>query len=181
MNNESPSQQTSLLRHIPNGITCIRILIAAIFPFCPESIHLELILIGLTTEFLDGFLARLFKWTSYLGQNLDPLADKLFVLSVSLTWVWMGKLTVLQWLLLGLRDFGVLFIVIAVILLGKIRTVRSIKARFPSKLTTALQYLAFLLVLFGNQELLMPLVLITAATGLVATIHYVAILKQSFR
>ena len=180
MNNDSANQQESLLRHIPNGITCIRILIAAIFPFCPESIHLELILFGLATEFLDGFIARLCNWTSYLGQNLDPLADKLFVLSVSLTWVWMGKLTVVQWLLLGIRDFGVLFILIALALLGKIRSVKSFKARLPSKLTTVFQYLVFLLVLLGNQELLMPMVLITAAIGLVALIHYVTILKRNF-
>ncbi len=181
MNSESSNQRASLLRHIPNGITCIRILIAAIFPFCPESIHLELILLGLATEFLDGFIARLFRWTSYLGQNLDSLADKLFVLSVSLTWVWLGKLTVLQWLLLGVRDFGVMFILITVFFLGKIHSMKSFKARFPSKLTTVLQYLVFLLVLVGYQQLIMPLVLITAATGVMAIVQYIYILKQSFR
>ena len=181
MNNKSSNQQASLLRHIPNGITCSRIFIAAIFPFSPESIHLELILLGLTTEFLDGFIARLFKWTSYLGQNLDSLADKLFVLSVSLTWVWLGKLTVLQWLLLGIRDFGVLFILITLFLLGKIHSMKSFKARFLSKLTTVFQYLIFLLVLVGNQNLIMPLALITAATGLMAIAQYLYILKPSFK
>ena len=66
----------------------------------------SLILAGLASEFLDGFIARLCNWTSYLGQVLDPIADKLFVLSVSLTWIALGKLTLLQWLLFALRDFG---------------------------------------------------------------------------
>jgi len=73
-----------------------RIGIAAIFPFCPESYHVMLIVAGLATEFLGGFIARLFNWTSYLSQVLDPIADKLLVLSVSLTWIWLGKITVRQ-------------------------------------------------------------------------------------
>lgn len=177
MANNSSRQQAPILRHIPNAITGIRLVIAAIFPFCPESLHLTLILVGLATEFLDGFIARLFNWTTYLGQVLDPVTDKLFVLSVSLTWVWLGKLTVLQWLLLGLRDFGVLFIFLLLILLGKIASVKSVQAQFPSKLTTAMQYLVFLLVLTSNVQYLMPLVLLTAGIGLVATVHYAYILK----
>jgi len=160
------------LRHLPNGITSLRILIAAGFPFCPESWHLPLILAGLASEFLDGFIARLGNWTSYLGQVLDPIADKLFVLSVSVTWIFLGQITLLQWLLLALRDFGVLLIFLALLASGRVRAVRSVKARFPSKLTTGLQYLFFLMVLAGGTDWLLPLALLTASTGLVATGHY---------
>ncbi|MBL4821232.1 MAG: CDP-alcohol phosphatidyltransferase family protein [Gammaproteobacteria bacterium] len=178
MNKHFSSPSARALSNIPNTITVSRIVIAAIFPFCPESLHFALILTGLATEFLDGFLARLFNWTSYLGQVLDPIADKLFVLSVSLTWVWLGKLTVLQWLLLGLRDFGVLFIFLTLLLLGKVRSVKSVKARFPSKLTTAFQYLVFIMVLFGNLEYLTPLAIVTAAIGLAATLQYIYLLRN---
>ncbi|MDP6414982.1 MAG: CDP-alcohol phosphatidyltransferase family protein [Gammaproteobacteria bacterium] len=181
MSEESPEPKLSTLRHIPNAITSVRVVIAAVFPFYPESSHLLLIGLGLVTEFLDGFTARTFKWTSYLGQILDPVADKLFVLSVSLTWVWLGKLTVLQWLLLGVRDFGVLFIFLALIGLGKIRSVRPVKARMPSKITTVLQYLVFLLVLTESMQYLTPLALLTAAIGLIATVHYAYLLRHAFR
>ena len=181
MSEESPKQNPSILRHIPNAITSVRLVVAAVFPFCPESSHLLLVGLGLATEFLDGFTARAFKWTSYLGQILDPVADKLFVLSVSLTWVWLGKLTVMLWLLLGLRDFGVLFIFLALIGLGKIRSVRSVEARMPSKMTTAFQYLVFLLVLTESTQYLTPLALLTAATGLIATAHYAYLLRHAFR
>ena len=181
MNEDSPVQNLSRLQHIPNAITAIRIAVAAVFPFSPESLHLWLIAIGLATEFLDGFIARTFKWTTYLGQVLDPVADKLFVLSVSLTWVWLGHLSVTQWLLLGLRDFGVLFIFLALLALGKIRSVRSIKAQLPSKLTTAMQYLVFLLVLTESFQFLTPLAILTAVAGLVATLHYTYLLRHSFR
>lgn len=181
MSEDSSNQQSQVFRHIPNGITASRIVIAAIFPFCPETWHFILVMIGLATEFLDGFLARLFNWTSYLGQVLDPIADKLFVLSVSLTWIALGQLGLGQWLMLGLRDFGVLLIFITLIVTGKVRSVRSIKARFPSKVTTAFQYLVFIMVLTDNLEYLTPLAMVTAVIGLAATIQYSYLVKHSMR
>ena len=181
MNRQADNQQHTVFRHIPNGITSLRIVVAAIFPFTPESIHLLLILAGLATEFFDGFIARTCNWTSYLGQVLDPVADKLFVLSVSVTWIVLGKVTLLQWLLFALRDFGVFFIFLGLLLMGQVRSVKSVKARFPSKLTTALQYLLFLLVLTDNIQLLMPLAIITAATGLIATMQYAHLIRLSLR
>ncbi|NKB32702.1 MAG: hypothetical protein GKR91_06355 [Pseudomonadales bacterium] len=181
MDDQNPTAETSALRHIPNGITSLRILVAAVFPFSPEAAHLWLVIAGLLTEFFDGFIARTFKWSSYLGQVLDPVADKLFVLSVSLTWVWLGKLTILQWLLLGARDFGVLFIFLGLIATGKIRRVQSVKAKMPSKITTALQYLLFLLVLTGSSTYLDTLALLTAGIGLVATVQYGYLLRHSFK
>jgi phosphatidylglycerophosphate synthase len=75
MRENHPVKSTSALRHIPNAITSVRIIVAAIFPFCPEQMHIGLIGLGLATEFLDGFTARLFNWSSYLGQILDPVAE----------------------------------------------------------------------------------------------------------
>jgi phosphatidylglycerophosphate synthase len=172
---------SNLTRHIPNGITSIRIVIAAVFPFCPEPAHLPLVLAGLATEFLDGFVARLCNWTSYLGQVLDPIADKLFVLSISVTWIMLGKITLLQWLLFALRDFGVFFIFLILLAIGRLRTVRSVKARFPSKLTTAFQYLLFLVVLSGNSRFLMPLAILTAITGLIATLQYAYLIRLELK
>lgn len=168
---------SSLARHIPNGITAIRIVIAAVFPLCPEAAHLPLILAGLATEFLDGFLARLCNWTSYLGQVLDPIADKLFVLSVSVTWILLGNITLLQWLLFALRDFGVFFIFLILLAIGRLRTVRSVKARFLSKVTTAFQYLLFLVVLADQSRFLIPLAVLTAITGLFATLQYAYLIR----
>ena len=72
-------------------------------------------------------------------------------------------------------------IFLALLLAGKVNSVRSVKARFPSKLTTALQYLLFLLVLTNNTQLLMPLALLTAATGLIATVQYAHLIRLSLR
>ena len=79
---------------------------------------------------------RLFNWVSDLGQVLDPVADKLFVLSVSLTWVWLDKLQLWQWLLLAVRDFGVALIFVVIVSSGLARSVEPEKARMASKVTT---------------------------------------------
>ncbi len=72
------------LRHLPNVITCIRfilitpILCALLKNHYPLAFYLFLIA-GLS-DGLDGFLARFFGWTSYLGALLDPIADKLLLM-----------------------------------------------------------------------------------------------------
>lgn len=138
------------------------------------------VLAGLT-EFLDGFLARVFHWTSYFGQVLDPIADKLFFLSVSLTWVWLGKLSLLYWLLLSTRDFGVLFIVIALGLTGRIRSVKPLKAELLSKITTAMQYAVVLTILFSFYQPVSALVVIAAVIGVLATIQYMIMLWRNHK
>ena len=166
-----------MLQHIPNVLTCARIVLAAIFPFCDESVHLAIILVALATEFFDGFIARLFGWQSYLGQLLDPIADKLFVLSVSLTWVYLGKLSLSQWLMLSVRDIGVALMLLYVVAIGQMLQFRAIEARLPSKITTVLQYLLFFVILFGVSQILEPLVLATAISGSIAVIHYLWLLR----
>lgn len=42
------------------------------------------------SDVLDGYLAKTFGWTSELGKLLDPLADKLLLVSVFITLAWIG-------------------------------------------------------------------------------------------
>lgn len=167
------------LQQLPNLITGSRIVLAGLFPLAPESWHLAIVAAAVLSEFLDGFLARLLKATSYLGQVLDPIADKLFFLSVSITWIWLGELTLLQWLLLGTRDFGVLLIVLGLLTMKRLRSVRSIGARLASKVTTALQYVVFFAILFGIAEVVAPLVYLTAVVGLFAAIQYLIMVRRT--
>jgi cardiolipin synthase len=39
---------------------------------------------------LDGYLAKRFNWTSELGKFLDPMADKLLMVTVFVEAAWMG-------------------------------------------------------------------------------------------
>lgn len=173
--------QATPLRHIPNTITWCRVGLALAFPFVPENLHLTLVVLAGISEILDGLLARLFHWTSYFGQVLDPIADKLFFLSVSLTWVCLGKLSLSYWLMLSTRDFGVLFIVIALGLSGRIRRVKSLKAQLLSKIATGLQYAVVLAILFAIYQPVAALVYIAALIGVLATMQYIVMLQRANR
>src|SRR5664279_3980254 len=62
---------------LQNGITIIYANDGSSYADIPEKIWLAPLFIGLAAlvDFLDGFLARLFKQTSALGGELDSLAD----------------------------------------------------------------------------------------------------------
>jgi len=99
-----------------------------------------LIVSGLT-DLLDGFLARRFNWTSRLGKFLDPIADKLTQITVSVLfglllggwfWLFFGFLVLRELVLLSLGAY----------LLRKHFKAASIfeGSRWFGKVTTALFY-----------------------------------------
>jgi cardiolipin synthase len=56
------------------------------------------------SDLLDGFLARRFGWMTHFGGILDPLADKLMLVTVSITLAWLGYLPAWLVALMVLRD-----------------------------------------------------------------------------
>lgn len=79
---------------IPNILTLFRFFV---IPFVVYNIYISnfytalfLIFIAVLTDGLDGFIARKFDQTSKLGKIIDPLADKLLVIS-SLVTVYFNK------------------------------------------------------------------------------------------
>jgi len=57
------------------------------------------------SDWLDGYIARKYKQVSELGKFLDPLADKILVISVLIILVGMGKAGALAVILLTAREF----------------------------------------------------------------------------
>ena len=82
------------MRHIPNLICLFRIaLIVPLVIAMREEQHQRIIVLFVlasVSDGLDGYLAKRFGWTSDLGRFLDPLADKLLLVTVFLTLVWIG-------------------------------------------------------------------------------------------
>ena len=70
--------------YIPTALTLLRILIAPCLAWDIVAQHkkraLILFLIAAATDFLDGFLARLWKTETKIGALLDPLADKIVIM-----------------------------------------------------------------------------------------------------
>lgn len=76
------------MRHIPNIISLIRILMVGIFIglFSAERYvaALAVYMFAFFSDVLDGQIARRYNWISNIGKLLDPLADKLMNLSALL-------------------------------------------------------------------------------------------------
>ena len=71
---------------LPNLLTILRIIAAPLIVIILLSDQKHMIVIGLIifilasiTDFLDGYLARLFNQSSMMGKILDPIADKLLI------------------------------------------------------------------------------------------------------
>ena len=76
---------------IPNQLTIVRILLSPCMVGCLVYYHPErdwfrllalgLFVFGMLTDALDGFIARMTNQRTELGMLLDPIADKLLILS----------------------------------------------------------------------------------------------------
>ncbi len=97
---------------LPNIVTCARIIL--VVPYCYSLLSqqymlaLSLFAVAGFSDGVDGYLARRFGWTSRLGGFLDPLADKLILMSSFLVFYWLGDLHVIVFALLILRDAFIL-------------------------------------------------------------------------
>lgn len=91
------------LSSIPNIISIARIILIApvVWALLIERFDLALILFAIAgiSDGIDGFLARHFKWQSWLGSILDPIADKLLQVTTYVTLGLMGNIP--PWLVIA--------------------------------------------------------------------------------
>ena len=81
-------QQRATIRNIPNLLTVLRIFSIPVIVFfltspAPLASFLAALVFGIAslTDLLDGYLARQQKAETAIGKLLDPMADKLLILS----------------------------------------------------------------------------------------------------
>lgn len=86
------------LRDIPNIITFLRIALvpSVCVAILKEMYALALLLYAVAgiSDGLDGYIAKRFNFITRLGSILDPLADKLLLVSTYIALAWMGLLPV---------------------------------------------------------------------------------------
>ncbi|HEX7375180.1 MAG TPA: CDP-alcohol phosphatidyltransferase family protein [Steroidobacteraceae bacterium] len=82
------------LSFLPNLLCILRLLL--VYPVAHGILlgHYPMVLalfaLAAFTDGLDGFLAKTFRWTSELGRYLDPLADKVLLVTVFVCLSWVG-------------------------------------------------------------------------------------------
>lgn len=172
-----------ILKNIPNALTIFRLtLIVPFLVYFHDQnyvIAFYIFVLAGFTDGLDGWLARHFHWQSNFGYFLDPLADKLLVVS---SFISLALVKMLPWwlvLLVFFRDVS--------ILLGAFFWCWIIQRKFEfkptilSKINTALQLGLVTWCLFErawfnlNPEWLDMFILITALTTTASYLDYLRI------
>jgi phosphatidylglycerophosphate synthase len=95
-----------LLHALPNSLSLARLALGIAFPWIPPPWRVSAVVLAALSDLADGAMSRRFGLCSTTGRILDPLADKVFVLSVAGTLVLEGSLEFWEVALLALRDMG---------------------------------------------------------------------------
>ncbi len=170
------------LATIPNAICVLRMALAVpiVWLLAEGQYGATLILfaIAAVSDALDGYLAKTFGWATELGKVLDPVADKLLLVSVFITLTWLGLVPF--WLAAVAVGRDVIIGVGAWVYKGLFGPVDG-HPTMPSKLNTLVQILFVIAVVGRAAYPVVPGWLIAALGGLtfvttvVSGVDYIAI------
>ena len=132
---------------LPNILSCSRLVLAAGF-VATGAAEARVGLIGAAalTDFLDGWLARRVHATSRWGALLDPIADRVFVLTVVATFLFTGMLSTSAYFVLIMRDLATAVGFLVARIIPWLRPIE-FKARVLGKVVTVVQLLTLAAVL----------------------------------
>jgi len=140
---------------IPNGITLLRLALTPFFVLATvagnHTLALGIFIVAGVSDALDGLLARLLGMRSLFGTYLDPIADKMLLVTayVALTLPVPGAVTVPLWLTVMALSRDFLILLMALLLyLGA--GVREFPPSFWGKVTTFFHIVTVALVLIAN-------------------------------
>lgn len=168
------------MRHLPNIICVLRIIlvwpIAVALAQREYLLALALFMVAGASDGVDGFLAKRFNWTSELGKFLDPLADKLLLVTVFVEAAWMGLTP--WWLTAAVVARDVLILLGAVTYRLWVGPLQG-RPTISSKINTAMQLLYPVVMLvnaainFPPPEVLEALAVLVLITTVFSGLNYV--------
>jgi cardiolipin synthase len=137
--------------NIPNFITLGRVMSVPVIFWLLVNGHARsafiVFLLAGVSDAVDGFLAKRYKWTSELGSFLDPLADKILIVSIYIALAVSQQIPL--WLAIAVvsRDILILLAVLLSWLMGQPFVIKPLTI---SKMNTAAQLLLATTVLGDN-------------------------------
>lgn len=148
---QSTQVQTDRVLTVPNLLSALRLLGVPLFLWLilvPEADGMAILVLVVAgfTDWLDGYLARRWQQISRVGQLLDPVADRLYILATLIGLLLRGIVPV--WLVVLLVSRDVLMSLVLVLL--KRRGVTGLPVHFLGKAATFCLLYAFPLLLLGD-------------------------------
>jgi cardiolipin synthase (CMP-forming) len=174
---EADAGGQGLLRlSIPNLITLARIILVPVVVWAMASGQMYaaflLFLAAAISDGVDGFLAKRFGMTTVLGAYLDPLADKVMIVSIYVT---LGITAVIPLWIVILVVSRDIMIVGAIILSWLVGRPVAIRPHIVSKINTAAQIVFACLVLASNGYGFNAEPLLTLVMALVAVLTLLSV------
>ena len=148
-----PLYDTDRVWTLPNVLSFLRLAGAPVVLWLivgPQADGLAVLVLALggLTDWLDGYLARAWHQTSRIGQMLDPIADRLYILAVL---IGLALREIVPWWLVVLVVGRDVFVPLLVPVL-KTRGYSSLPVHFVGKVATFSLLYAFPLVLLGSGQ-----------------------------
>jgi cardiolipin synthase (CMP-forming) len=164
---------------IPNILTILRILLTPLFLIVllrhNYPLALAIFIVAGVSDALDGFVARYFNQRTALGAHLDPVADKLLLISAFVALAILETIPPWVAILVIARDV-IIFMGIAIFTMTGITY--QIAPSIVSKCTTTAQILLIILALFDPGRAVVPylhapMIWGAAALTIVSGLHYI--------
>ena len=138
---------------IPNLLSILRLAGVPLFLWLvlgpkEDGLALAVLMVSGITDWLDGYLARRLKQTSQLGQILDPVADRLYILAVVFGLAWRDIIPWWLAFLLPARDL----LLWGLVPFLRTRGYHALPVHFLGKAATANLLYAFPLLLLGDGD-----------------------------
>jgi len=150
---------------LPNVVSMSRLVLAAAFVALRDpTSRLALVVVASATDFLDGWIARRRQATTRSGALIDPIADRLFVLTALCTFLVERAISTGALFILLSRDIATL---IGWFVARSVPWLRAVefRARLLGKLVTVLQLLTLAAVIVAPAAVPSLVVIVGAASA----------------
>ncbi len=154
-------------------ITLIRVLMIPVFMVLLLMGYnipaLVVFIVASCTDFVDGYIARHYNQVSNFGKFLDPLADKLLVVSCMLIFVQWGRMPAWAVMIVLTREFAVTGLRLVAVGAGRVMA-----AGWSGKVKTASTMVGLCVMLFFTNSLVLDWIvtIVIVATTLFSGIEY---------